>query len=241
MSRCLLSLSAFTIREYSCKWLPFEPFQTWYRYILRICTLRRRFCRAWVERETDRQTEKERERERKSHGRDENAFFPRGKWPSGDLHRRRRRPTRAVHVQPVGTGGALPMRSARRVRVCTSYSAPLLLRRPPYGKCPAHTRYVRTMGIHGPERYAVSGHGKELCVDFFFIYSFFVRICTISDFEILFSLVVLVPLRVRTIRGELKERQNTRSAAAWLSSVVWMAKRMISLYRRRRDGHGRRP
>jgi len=31
------------------------------------------------------------ERKRDSHGRDENAFFPRGKWPSGDLHRWRRR------------------------------------------------------------------------------------------------------------------------------------------------------
>lgn len=40
--------------------------------------------------------ESERERVRKSHGRDENAFFPRGKWPSGDLQRWQR--LRAVHI-----------------------------------------------------------------------------------------------------------------------------------------------
>lgn len=57
-----------------------------------------------------------------------------------------------AYIQTVGTGGAVPIRERARARA----SSPA-----------ACDKYTAAMGIRGPERYAVSGHGKRTLLIFF--------------------------------------------------------------------------
>lgn len=56
---------------------------------------------------------------------------------------------RAQWTQPLGTGAEGPY----RYNIMCVYFSPAA----------AERKVCETMGIRGPERYAVSGHGKELC------------------------------------------------------------------------------
>lgn len=70
-----------------------------------------------------------------------------------------------IFIQPVGTRGPYRCSLAR----ARAPSPRRINRRRANGgrKCLIPRARARTTGIRGPERYAASGHGKELCLDFF--------------------------------------------------------------------------